>query len=65
VRTQAREGRKLILSDDFEFWQSCANYCIVMKATLATLKGFDDKQPCMDNVYIIMRALHHHMVAFA
>jgi hypothetical protein len=30
VRTQARELRKLVLSDDSEFWQSCVNYCIVM-----------------------------------
>lgn len=24
--TQAQEVRKLILSDDYDFWQSCANY---------------------------------------
>jgi hypothetical protein len=27
VRTQAWELRRLILGDDSEFWQSCANYC--------------------------------------
>jgi hypothetical protein len=32
VRMQARELRRLILGDDSEFWQSCANYCTVMKA---------------------------------
>jgi hypothetical protein len=53
----------LILGDDFEFWQSCSNYCIVMKATVAALKEFHGKQPCMGNVYIIMRALQHHVAA--
>jgi hypothetical protein len=60
IRTQARE---LILGDDSEFWQSCANYCIVMKAAVVALKEFDGKQPCMGNVYIIMRALCHHVAA--
>jgi hypothetical protein len=32
-----------------------------MKATVAALKKFDGKQPCMGNVYIIMRALRHHL----
>jgi hypothetical protein len=63
VRTQAQEVRKLILSDDFEFWQSSTNYCIVMKAAVAMLMQFNGKQPCKDNVYIIMRALHHYVVA--
>jgi hypothetical protein len=63
VRMQARELRRLILGDDSEFWQSCANYCTVMKAVVAALKEFDGKQPCMGNVYMIMRALHHHVVA--
>jgi hypothetical protein len=49
----------LILSDDSEFWQSYANYCIVIKAAVAALKEFDGKQPCMGNVYIIMRVLRH------
>jgi hypothetical protein len=53
VRTQARVLRRLILGDDSEFWQSCANYCIVMKAGVAVLKEFDGKQPCMGNVYMI------------
>jgi hypothetical protein len=53
----------LILGDDFEFWQSCAKYCTVMKAAVAALKEFDGKQPCMGNVYIIMRALRHHVAA--
>jgi hypothetical protein len=61
VRTQARELRRLILGDDSEFWQSCANYCTVMKAVVAVLKEFDGKQPCMGNVYMIMRALRHHV----
>jgi hypothetical protein len=60
---QAWELKRLILGDDFEFWQSCANYCTVMKAAVAVLKEFDGKQPCMDNVYMIMRALRHHMAA--
>jgi hypothetical protein len=63
VRTQAREVRRLILCDDSEFWQSCTNYYTVMKATVAALKKFDGKQPCMGSVYIIMRALRHHVVA--
>ena len=63
VETKAREVRRLILSDDSEFWQSFANYCTIMKATVAMLKEFYGKQPCMGNVYIIMRALCHHMVA--
>jgi hypothetical protein len=63
VWTQAQEVRRLILGDDYEFWQSCANYCIVMKAAMAALKEFDGKQPCMGNVYIIMRALWHHVAA--
>jgi hypothetical protein len=49
----------LILGDDSEFWQSCANYCTVMKAAVVALKEFDGKQPCMDSVYMIMRALCH------
>jgi hypothetical protein len=44
VRTQA-ELRRLILGDDSEFWQSCANYCTVMKAAVVALKEFDGKQP--------------------
>jgi hypothetical protein len=63
VRTQAREVRTLILSDDSEFWQSCINYYIVMKAKVAALKEFDGKQPCMGNIYIIIRALRHHVAA--
>jgi hypothetical protein len=63
VRTQARELRRLILDDDSEFWQSCANYCTVMKATVAALKEFDGKKLCMGNVYMIMKALRHHMAA--
>jgi hypothetical protein len=63
VRTQAREVRRLILGDDSEFWQSCTNYCTIMKAAVAVLKEFDGKQPCMGNIYIIMRALCHHMAA--
>jgi hypothetical protein len=63
VRTQAQEVRRLILSDESKFWQSCANYCTVMKTTVATLKEFDGKQPCMGNVYIIMKALHRHVAA--
>jgi hypothetical protein len=63
VRTQAREVRRLIIDDDSEFWQSCANYCTVMKAVVAALKKFDGKQPCMGNVYIFIRALRHHMTA--
>jgi hypothetical protein len=61
VRTQARVVRRLILDDDSEFWQSCANYCTVIKAAVAALKEFDGKQPCMGNVYIIMRALCHYV----
>jgi hypothetical protein len=53
----------LILGDDSEFWQSCANYCTVMKAAVVALKEFDGKQPCMGNIYMIMRALCHHVVA--
>ena len=34
-----------------------------MKAAVAALKEFDGKQPCMGNFYIIMRALHRHVVA--
>jgi hypothetical protein len=55
--------RRLILGNDFEFWQSCANYCTVMKAAMAALKEVDGKQPCMGNVYIFMRALRHHVAA--
>jgi hypothetical protein len=63
VRTQARELRRLILGDDSKFWQSCANYCTVMKATVVALKEFDGKQPCMGNGYMIMRALRQHVAA--
>jgi hypothetical protein len=41
VHTQAQEVRRLILSDGADFWQSLANYCTVMKATVAALKEFD------------------------
>jgi hypothetical protein len=34
-----------------------------MKAAVTALKEFDGKQPCMANVYIIMRAMRHHMAA--
>jgi hypothetical protein len=63
VRTQVQEGKRLILGDDSEFWQSCANYCTVIKAVVDVLKEIDGKQPCIGNVYIIMRALRHHVVA--
>ena len=63
IRTQARELRRLILGDDSEFWQSWVNYCTVMKAIVAALKEFDGKQPCMANIYMIMRALRHHVAA--
>jgi hypothetical protein len=55
--------QRLILSDESVFWKNYANYCIIMKATMAALKEFDGKQPCIGNVYIIMRALRRHMVA--
>jgi hypothetical protein len=47
----------LILSDESKFWQSCANYCTVMKAAVAALKEFDG------NVYIMLRALRRHVAA--
>jgi hypothetical protein len=34
-----------------------------MKATMVALKEFNGKQPCMGNVYMIMRALRHHVAA--
>jgi hypothetical protein len=34
-----------------------------MKAAMVALKEFDGKQPCMGNVYMIMRALRHHVAA--
>ena len=34
-----------------------------MNATLVALKEFDGKQPCMGNVYMIMRALCQHVAA--
>jgi hypothetical protein len=34
-----------------------------MKAEVAVLKEFDGKKPCMGNVYIIIRALRHHVAA--
>jgi hypothetical protein len=34
-----------------------------MKAAVAALKEFDGKQPCMGNIYLIMRALRHHVAA--
>jgi hypothetical protein len=34
-----------------------------MKAAVVALKEFDGKQPCMGNVYMIMRALCHHVAA--
>jgi hypothetical protein len=63
IQAQARELRRLVLGDDSEFWQSCANYCTVMKAAVVALKEFDGKQPCKGNIYMIMRALRHHMAA--
>jgi Protein of unknown function (DUF 659)/hAT family C-terminal dimerisation region len=63
LRAQARDLRTLILSDDSEFWQSCANYCTVMKAAVAVLREFDGKQPCMGNVYMLMRTLRQHVAA--
>jgi hypothetical protein len=41
LRTQAREVRRLILGDDSKFWQSCANYCSIMKAAVAALKTYE------------------------
>ena len=58
-----RKLRKLILGDDSEFWQSYTHYCTVMKVAVAALKEFDGKQPCMGNVYMIMKALYHHVAA--
>jgi hypothetical protein len=34
-----------------------------MKVVVAALKEFDGKQPCMGTVYMIMRALHHHVAS--
>jgi hypothetical protein len=34
-----------------------------MKAAVVALKEFDGKQPCMGNVYMIMRALRQHVAA--
>jgi hypothetical protein len=34
-----------------------------MKAAVVALKEFDGKQPCKGNIYMIMRALRHHMAA--
>jgi hypothetical protein len=34
-----------------------------MKAAVVALKEFDGKQPCMGNVYMIMRALRQHVTA--
>jgi hypothetical protein len=34
-----------------------------MKATVVALKEFDGKQPCMGNIYMIMRALCHHVAS--
>jgi hypothetical protein len=34
-----------------------------MKAAVVALKEFNGKQPCMGNVYMIMRALRHHVAA--
>ena len=34
-----------------------------MKVIVAALKEFDGKQPCMGNVYMIMKALCHHVAA--
>jgi hypothetical protein len=36
---QAQEVKKLIFSDEFEFWQNCTNYCTVMKATSGRIEG--------------------------
>ena len=60
---QAQELRRLILGDDSGFWQSCAKYCTVMKVVVAALKEFNGKHPYMGNIYMIIRALCHHMVA--
>jgi hypothetical protein len=63
VRTQGQEVRRLIVSDDYEFWQSCANYYVVMKATMVALKEFNSKHSCICNVNLIMGALRHHLAA--
>jgi hypothetical protein len=34
-----------------------------MKVAVVALKEFNGNQPCMSNIYIIMRALHHHVTA--
>jgi hypothetical protein len=34
-----------------------------MKAAVVALKEFIRKKPCMGNIYIIMRALRHHLAA--
>ena len=51
------------VGDDSKFWQSCVNYCTVMKAIVAVLKELDGKQPCMGTIYIIMTTLQQHMAA--
>ena len=60
---QAQELRRLILSDDYDFWHSCANCCTMMKAVLVALKEFDCKQSCMGNIHIIIKALNHQVAA--
>jgi hypothetical protein len=63
VWIQARDVRKLILSNDLEFRQSSANCCNVIKAPMVVLKEFNDKQFCMEIVYVITRTLLHHVMA--
>jgi hypothetical protein len=52
VRTQAQELRKLILGDDSEFWQSCANYCTVMKAAMVVSQHMIEYFPTMSQILL-------------
>jgi hypothetical protein len=46
-----------------EFWDTCANFVHMVELVLMSLRAFDGKQPCMGNVWFIMKTLERHVLS--
>jgi hypothetical protein len=53
--TKARAIQANVRTD--EYWDTCANFIHMVEPILVSLKAFDDKQPCMGRVWLIMKTL--------
>ncbi len=46
-----------------EFLDTCANFVHMVEPVSVSLKAFDDKQPCMGRVWLIMKILEWHVLS--